>query len=86
MKIYFLVCFILLVLVTLKTIAEAAEYKKEHPHIKWKKVGTLHSICTWLKLFIIFCVPLVNLALFIWIFICADRAVFEEAFRKNIEW
>ena len=85
MKIYFLVCFILLVLVVLKVVAEALEFQKEHPGMKWKKVGTLHSICTWLKLFIIFCVPLVNLFLFVGIFICADKKIFEDAFRKNLE-
>ena len=85
MKIYFLICFILLALVVLKTLAEAIEYKREHPYIKWKKTGTLHSICTWLKLFIIYCIPLVNLVLFVAVFICADKATFEDAFRKNIE-
>jgi hypothetical protein len=85
MKIYFLVCFILLALVVLRVLAEAIEYKRAHPYIKWKKTGTLHGICTWLKLFIIFCVPLVNLFLFVGIFICADKAIFEDALRKNIE-
>lgn len=85
MKIYFLVCFILLALVVLKVLAEAIEYKRAHPYIKWKKTGTLHSICTWLKLFILFCVPLLNLFLFISIFICADKKIFEDTFRKSIE-
>lgn len=85
MKIYFLVCFILLALVVLRALAEAIEYKRAHPYIKWKKTGTLHGICTWLKLFIIFCVPLLNLVLFVSIFIVADKADFEDALRKNIE-
>ena len=85
MKIYFLVCFIMLVLVVLKVLAEAIEYKKEHPHIKWKKVGTLYSICDWLELFIIFCVPLLNLILFISVFFFANKETFENAFQKNIE-
>lgn len=85
MKIYFLVCFIMLVLVVLKTLAESMEYKKEHPDIKVKRTGILVDICNWLKLFIIFCVPLVNLFLFIYIFFCADKKAFENALLKNIE-
>lgn len=85
MKIYFLICFIMLVLVVLKTFAEIIEYRKKYPHTKWKKEsGILYRICTWLKIFIIFCVPLLNLFLFIIIFF-ADKTFFENAFLKCIE-
>lgn len=82
---YFVICFAMIALVYLRTMAEYMEFKKKHPLHKLKKTTTLTAFCNLIKIIIMFCIPVFNVLLFGIIFLYFGSDKYEEAFWRNEE-
>ena len=78
MQIYFGICLALMLLIYFKVYAEIVEFKKAHPHAKVKSVGWAKNLCNLMKVGIIMCIPLLNIALFFMIFCYFDNDKWEQ--------
>lgn len=78
MLMYFVTCAILLFMIFFKVYAEIVEFKRKYPHAILKETGWQKSICDLLKVWIMMCIPLLNVAIFWCIFCYYSDSDFEK--------
>jgi hypothetical protein len=64
MKIYLICCAVMMFVFLFRVYAEAAQYRKEHPGVQFKKSCFSKSMISLLQICCYFLIPLLNLFLF----------------------
>lgn len=64
MKIYVICCAVMMFVFLFRVYAEAAQYRKEHPGVQFKKSCFSKSMISLLQICCYFLIPLLNLFLF----------------------
>jgi hypothetical protein len=70
MKIYLIVCAVMLALVYLKILADIVEFKRAYPLAVFRKNSRIKTLVDFIKVAIAFMIPLFNVVLFFVIMFC----------------
>lgn len=85
MKIYFIVCLVMLVLVYIRIAGEVIAFRKKYPGAVFKKSNFCKFIADLAKLIITFSVPLVNLLVFWGVMFKISDAEIEDIIKSKCE-
>lgn len=82
---YWIACAVMFVLVLIRAIAEVSAFVRKHPGVKFKKKAFLQNLCTWVRIMIMFVIPVLNVILFLGLFVfCTDKH-YEKACWEIVE-
>ena len=85
MKMYFLICAIMLLVFMLRIWAELIEYRRKHPEVLLGKGSSFpKSLFTLLQIYFYFCIPVLNVILFVYFVFLADDKIYIDAIEKRV--
>ena len=85
MKMYFLICGMMLLVFMLRVWVELIEYCGKHPEIIFgKRKSFPKRVFTLLQLYFYFCIPVVNVILFVYFVFLANDKIYIKEIEKRI--
>ncbi len=85
MKIYFIVCAVMLILVYIRIMGELIAFRKAHPNAVFKKSNFFKFIADLAKLLIVFSIPLFNLLVFYGVMFRVTDEEIEQVIKDKCE-
>ena len=82
---YWIACAVMFVLVLIRAVAEVSAFVRKHPGVKFKKKAFLQNLCTWVRIMILFVIPVLNVILFLGLFVFCTDEHYEKACWENVE-
>ena len=85
MKMYFLICGIMLLVFLLRVWVEFNEYCRTHPEIVFgERKSFPKCVFMLLQLYFYFCIPVVNVILFVYVVFLANDKIYIDEIEKKI--
>ena len=86
MKIYFIICVIMMVLVLMRCIGELIAFKKKYPNARFPKTSNaIQTFVNFIKLLIYFSIPIFNVVVFIGAFLVLSDEEYERIIKGKCE-
>ncbi len=85
MKIYFIVCAVMMFISFLQVVAKIQEFKQKYPFAKFKKRTVTQSLVNWIHTIFYFLCPIVNLVLFLGINFFFTEELWDKALKECAE-
>ena len=84
MKMYFLICGVMLLVYLLRVWVESNDYCRKHPEITLEKTSFSKRVFTLFQLYCFFCLPVVNVISFVYLVYIADNKFYTNEIEKGI--
>ena len=85
MKMYFLICGMMLLVFLLRVWVELIEYRRQHPETIFRERKSFPKrVFTLLRVYFYFCVPVINVALFVYFVFLANDKIYTNEIEKRI--